>query len=194
MGDERRDDPGLWAELPPQREMLGVQRDRVQVGLADARDEHRLACANHGGHAVRGRGIEPVSGTNLVDERFLRAIDVGAGHAVQDSVVLNQVDGAQIAEHRHGQAGQSRQGPLVVERRTKERAHLGEYSRPSLRGDSRGRHLTSLTRETILDKQRSSKVRALASKMARLARSEPGEYLHVAPGKSRSRRVHSFDR
>ena len=194
MRDERHDDPGLRAEPPPQSEMLGVQRDRVQVGLADTRDEHRLARANHGGHAVRGRGIEPVSGTDLVDERVLRAVDVGAGHAVQDSVVLNQVDGAQIAEHRHGQAGQSRQDPLVVERRTKERAHLGEYSRPSLRGDSRRRHPTSLTREKTLDKQEARKNACLPAEMARAARSESGDSLQVASGKSPTSARQSFDR
>jgi hypothetical protein len=49
-----------------------------------------------------------VSGTDLVDERFLGGVDMRAGDAVERAIILKKVDRAEIAERRHGQADQPR--------------------------------------------------------------------------------------
>jgi len=81
--DERCDDPRLRTQLPEDVELLGILRGRAEIGLGDPRDENRPACANDGRDPVGGRGIEPVSGTDLVDERLLGAVDMRAGDAVE---------------------------------------------------------------------------------------------------------------
>ncbi len=72
-------------------------------------------------------------GADLVDERFLGGVDVRAGGPVQLVLVLNEVDRAEIAEHRHRQADQARQRALVVQRRAEERTDLGQNSGALLR-------------------------------------------------------------
>jgi hypothetical protein len=113
--DERRDDPGLRRELPEEREMLGVQRDRAQIGLGDARDQRRLACAHRGQRSVRRIAVEAVSRAYLEDERLLGDVDVRAGRPVKRAVRLQQIDRAEIAEDRHGQADHAGQHAFGVE-------------------------------------------------------------------------------
>ena len=112
--------------LPDSFKVTHTLRGTGEVGRGGAGHQHGLARAHDCRHAARGRRVVAVSGAHLVDERFLGGIDVRAGGAMEGAVLVQEIDRAEVAERRHRQPHQSRQRPLVVERRAKDRDHLGQ--------------------------------------------------------------------
>jgi hypothetical protein len=98
---ERRDDPGAGPQPLERPRHLRVRRFGAHVGGGGAR-------GHDGASRLRG-GVHRPGEVESARERLTPGVGVRDGHADTDPIVRDQIDGAEIAQLRHGQSRHARQ-------------------------------------------------------------------------------------